>query len=309
MKTAFLFSGQGSQYTGMGQDIYENFKLAREQFEEASDCLGYDMAALCFEENDRLHLTEYTQPAILTVSTAILRVAQAEGLTAEAVAGLSLGEYTALVASQALTFSQAVQLVAKRGKFMSDCAPEGSGKMVAVMNADPALIEQICRKVATDTGQIVAPANYNTPQQIVIGGETEAVDQAVVQLQEAGVRRCVPLKVSGPFHTPLLKQAASDLKAELARVSFSPMRLPVVGNVTAEVLTDEEVIPLLEKQVMSPVRFYDSIQTLQQLGVTNFIEIGPGKVLSGFMKKIDKTLTTSHIENIPTLNETVANCR
>ena len=309
MKTAFLFSGQGSQYTGMGQEIHNHFKVARDVFTEASDCLGYDMAKLCFEKNQQLNLTEYTQPALLTVSTAILTVVKAEGLVAEAVAGLSLGEYTALVASEALSFSNAVKLVSKRGKYMAECAPDGTGKMVAIMNANSKVIEDACQKIASETGKIVAPANYNTPQQIVIGGETEAVDEVVKYLHDLGVRRCIALNVSGPFHTPLLKKAALQLGKELANVPFSNMKIPVVANTTAQVMQDNEVVNLLERQVMSPVKFYDSIHTLRDLGVTRFIEIGPGKVLTGFMKKIDKTLATNHIEDIPTLKETLANCR
>lgn len=305
MSTAFLFSGQGAQYEGMGKELYEAYPVVRETFDEASDTLGYDVAALCFEPNDRLNLTEYTQPAILTVSTAFLRAANQEWLHPDAVLGLSLGEYTALVASGALPFATAVDLVKKRGRFMTQAAPFGSGKMVAVMNVAVEEIEKSCQEASEMTGKIVVPANYNTPQQIVIGGEVEAVDQAVVLLQEKGVRRMIPLNVSGPFHTPILAPAATQLAQELAQIEFSEMKLPVIANTTAKVMKQDQIKELLERQVMSPVRFYESIATLQDLGVTNYIEVGPGKVLSGFLKKIDKTLVSERIEDQETLKQTL----
>ena len=305
MSTAFLFSGQGAQYEGMGKELYDVYPVVRETFEEASDTLGYDVAALCFEPNDRLNLTEYTQPAILTVSTAFYKVACQEGLKPDAALGLSLGEYTALVASGALSFKEAVSLVQKRGRFMTQAAPFGSGKMVAVMNAAVEDIEAACVQAAAETKKIVVPANYNTPQQIVIGGESEAVDQAVAILQEKGVRRMIPLNVSGPFHTPILAPAAKELEQELAHIEFSTMTIPVVANTTAKVMQEDEIKTLLERQVMSPVRFYESIATLQTLGITEYIEVGPGKVLSGFLKKIDKTLSSHRIEDVETFNQTL----
>ncbi|MDU4030329.1 MAG: ACP S-malonyltransferase, partial [Enterococcus faecalis] len=202
MKTAILFSGQGAQYQGMGEELYHQEAIVRETFDEASHILGYEMAELCFTENERLNETEYTQPAILTVSVAFYRLLQQKGLTPDVVAGLSLGEYSALVASEALRFSEAVALVQKRGQYMTEAAPQGTGKMVAVMNTDQSLIEEICQK-ASEKG-VVTPANYNTPAQIVIGGEVVAVDYAVELLKEAGAKRLIPLNVSGPFHTALL---------------------------------------------------------------------------------------------------------
>lgn len=303
MKTAFLFSGQGAQYVGMGQELYEQEPIVRATFEEASQALGYDLAELCFTENERLNQTEYTQPAILTVSVAFWRLLEAKGYQADAVAGLSLGEYTALVASGALDFKTAVQLVAKRGALMANAAPQGTGKMVAVLNTPIELIEEICEK-ASALG-IVSPANYNTPQQIVIGGEVAAVDQAVADLTEAGVKRMIPLNVSGPFHTALLKPAAEQLKLELEKVTFQPMMVPVISNTTAQVMRDDQVKELLEKQVMSPVRFYDSIATLKELGIEQVVEIGPGKVLTGFIKKIDKTIKVTRLENSQTLADTL----
>ncbi|EOT29067.1 ACP S-malonyltransferase [Enterococcus saccharolyticus] len=304
MKTAFLFSGQGAQYVGMGQELFDQEEIVRQTFDEASDVLGYDMAELCFTENERLNQTEYTQPAILTVSVAFWRLLEAKGYHADAVAGLSLGEYTALVASGALDFKTAVALVAKRGSYMATAAPQGTGKMVAVMNAPIETIEEACKQ-ASERG-IVSPANYNTPQQIVIGGEVVAVDEAVERLKEAGVKRMIPLNVSGPFHTALLKPAADKLKVALEEVTFNEMTVPVISNTTAQVMQQDEIKELLERQVMSPVRFYESVATLKELGVERIIEIGPGKVLSGFIKKIDKTLVMSRVEDSNTLQETEA---
>ena len=304
MKTAFLFSGQGAQYVGMGQDLYQQEQSVQETFAEASDVLGYDMTELCFTENDRLNQTEYTQPAILTVSVAFWRLLKEKGLQADALAGLSLGEYSALVASGALDFQTAVALVQKRGKFMANAAPQGVGKMVAVMNTPAETIEAICKE-ASQVG-IVSPANYNTPQQIVIGGEVAAVDQAVQLLQAAGAKRMIPLNVSGPFHTKLLEPASKQLAQELAKIEIKDLQVPVISNTTAKPMKQEQVKELLEKQVKSPVRFYESIEQLKQMGIEQMIEIGPGKVLTGFLKKIDKTIAASRVEDAQTLFDTLS---
>lgn len=286
MKTAFLFSGQGAQKLGMAKDLYDEFDIVRETFDQASQVLGYNLRELIDNDETKLNETQYTQPAILTTSVAILRLLSEQGIKPDLVAGLSLGEYSALVASGALDFVEAVALVAKRGQYMTEAAPTGSGKMVAVMNTEAALIEEICEQAA-ERG-IVSPANYNTPAQIVIGGQAEAVDYAVELLKEAGVKRLIELKVSGPFHTAILKPASEKLAKELEQVNFNSFKLELISNTTAKVMKDSEVKELLTRQVIEPVRFYESIETMKALGVQRFIEVGPGKVLSGFIKKSTK---------------------
>ena len=296
MKTAFLFSGQGAQKLGMAKDLYDEFDIVRETFDQASQVLGYNLRELIDNDETKLNETQYTQPAILTTSVAILRLLLEQGIKPDLVAGLSLGEYSALVASGALDFAEAVALVAKRGQYMTEAAPTGSGKMVAVMNTEAALIEEICEQAA-ERG-IVSPANYNTPAQIVIGGQAEAVDYAVELLKEAGVKRLIELKVSGPFHTAILKPASEKLAKELEQVNFNSFKLELISNTTAKVMKDSEVKELLTRQVMEPVRFYESIETMKALGVQRFIEVGPGKVLSGFIKKIDKEASFTNVEDL-----------
>ena len=299
-KTAFLFAGQGAQYLGMARDLYDQYNVVRATYDEASQVLGYNIRNLIDREEEKLNQTRYTQPAILTTSVAIYRLLQEKGIQAAIVAGLSLGEYSAMVAAGALEFTTAVDLVAKRAVFMEEAAPAGSGKMVAVLNADLATIETACQE-ASRLG-IVSPANYNTPSQIVIGGEVKAVDKAVELLKEAGVKRLIPLKVSGPFHTALLKPASDKLSKVLATVEFTDFKLPLVGNTEATIMEQGRIKELLTRQVMEPVRFYDSIATMKNSGVTDFIEIGPGKVLSGFIKKIDKSMKMAQVEDITSLS-------
>ena len=300
-KTAFLFAGQGAQYLGMARDLYEQYDVVKATFEEASQVLGYDVRALIDQDEEKLNQTRYTQPAILTTSLAIYRLLAEKGIRPDMVAGLSLGEYSALVAAGALDFKTAVALVAKRGAFMEEAAPAGSGKMVAVLNADVTLIEEACQ-TASQLG-VVSPANYNTPGQIVIGGDVAAVDKAVELLKEAGVKRLIPLNVSGPFHTALLKPASEQLAQVLAETEFADFQLPLVGNTEADIMETDRIRELLTRQVMEPVRFYDSIAKMQEAGVTEFIEIGPGKVLSGFVKKIDKSAAIYQVEDQASLTQ------
>ena len=294
-KTAFLFAGQGAQKLGMARDLYDQYLIVKETYDQASRVLGYDLRDLIDQDEEKLNQTRFTQPAILTTSVAIYRLLVEKGLQPDMVAGLSLGEYSALVAAGSLDFEDAVALIAKRGQFMETAAPAGTGKMVAVMNTDVALIEEACEK-ASDKGY-VKPANYNTPAQIVIGGDVVAVDAAVDYLKEAGAKRLIPLNVSGPFHTALLQPASEKLAMELETVDFQDFQIPLVGNTEAKVMEKEQIKSLLARQVMEPVRFYESIDTMKELGLTKVIEIGPGKVLSGFLKKIDKNIEVLAVED------------
>ncbi|HGA4359219.1 TPA: ACP S-malonyltransferase [Streptococcus agalactiae] len=295
-KVAFLFAGQGAQKLGMARDLYETFPIVKETFDKASHVLGYDLRELIDKDLDKLNQTKYTQPAILTTSTAIYRLILKEiGLRPDMVAGLSLGEYSALVASGAIRFEDAVVLVARRGQLMEAAAPAGSGKMVAVLNADRQIIEDACKK-ASQFG-IVSPANYNTPKQIVIGGESIAVNAAVEELKQQGVKRLIPLNVSGPFHTALLKPAIQKLSDVLDKVHFSVSEIPVIGNTEAQIMKKDDIKSLLARQVMEPVRFDESIETMKKMGMTQVVEIGPGKVLSGFLKKIDSSLSVYSVED------------
>ncbi|AXJ12271.1 ACP S-malonyltransferase [Streptococcus pluranimalium] len=298
-KTAFLFAGQGAQTLGMARDLYEHFDIVKATFEQASQILGYDIRHLIDEDQDKLNQTRFTQPAILTTSVAIYKLLIEKGISPDIVAGLSLGEYSALVAAGALDFETALKLVAKRGQLMEEAAPAGSGKMVAIMNAEVSVIESACQS-ASDLG-VVSPANYNTPQQIVIGGEVTAVDKAVDILKETGVKRMIPLQVSGPFHTALLEQASQGLAEVLEEVTFNDFELPLVGNTEATIMKKKDIKSLLARQVMEPVRFYESIAEIQAFGVDRVIEVGPGKVLSGFIKKIDKNLPTFAVNDLASL--------
>lgn len=299
-KVAFMFPGQGSQYVGMGQDFYEQFEESKEVFESATKLLGFSMEELCFEENEQIHITEYTQAAMLTASTAILRKVESMGIKPDYTIGLSLGEYNALVASKVLSFEEAVQVVRQRGILMQNAVPVGLGTMAAVLGAKKEFIEQVCE----DTEGIVGIANYNCPGQIVISGEVEAVKQASAALKEQGVKRVIPLKVSGPFHSKLLEQAGQKLLEVLDTVELKNPEIPYVANVNAQIITKAQRIKeLLAQQVASSVRFEQSIERLIEEGVTTFIEMGPGKTLSGFVKKINRNVNVIQIEKVEDLEK------
>ena len=283
-KIAFIYPGQGAQKAGMGADFYENCPSARELFDQASDALGLDMKALCFEENDKLDLTEYTQAALVTTTLAMTRVVEEHGINADMTAGLSLGEYSAIAAAGGMTEIDAIRLVRKRGILMQNTVPAGEGAMCAVMAMDAAKIEEV-----TEPIDGVTIANYNCPGQIVITGEKAGVEKAAEALKEAGAKRTVMLNVSGPFHSPMLKPAGEELMKELQEVSLSELKIPYVTNVTTEIISDiSRTKELLKEQVSSPVRWMQSMEVMIADGVDTFIEIGPGRTLAGFMKKINK---------------------
>ena len=285
-KTAFIFPGQGSQYVGMGKDFYENSALCREIYEKASEASGLNVKALCFEENEQINITEYTQIAMLATEVAMLRELEAGGVKADVAAGLSLGEYGALAAAGVMSDEDIFRIVRKRGLFMQEAVPSG-GAMAAILALATDKIEEICEQ----TEGIVSIANYNCPGQIVITGEEAAVEAAMESLKEAGAKRCVKLNVSGPFHSAMLSGAGDKLGQELANVEIKQMQIPYLANVTADYVTDiKDVKDLLTKQVSASVKWQQTIEKMLADGVDTFIEIGPGKTLSGFMKKITKEL-------------------
>ena len=298
-RIAFVFPGQGAQYIGMGREFYESSKSAKEVFELASEATGLDIPALCFEENDRLNVTEYTQAAMLACEAAILRAVQEAGIVPEVNAGLSLGEYGALIASGALTMEEAFRVVRKRGIFMQEAVPVG-GAMAAVIGMDGEKIAGICE----ETDGMVTVANYNCPGQVVITGEEKAVDAAGAALKEAGARRVIPLNVSGPFHSPMLQKAGEQLGMVLEDVTVHDIAIPYVANVTAEYVTEKnQVKELLSRQVAASVCWQQSVENMLSQGVDTFLEIGPGKTLTGFLKKIDRNAVGLHIEKPEDLEE------
>lgn len=303
-KIAFVFPGQGAQYTGMAHDFYERFPVSREVFEKASRASGLDVAALCFEENENLNITEYTQIAMLTAEIAILRAVEESGIHSQVNAGLSLGEYAALAASGVMKEEDAFAIVRKRGILMQEAYPTG-GAMSAVLGTDAQVIEKICE----ETDGIVSVANYNCPGQIVITGEEKAVAEASEALKAAGARRVIPLNVSGPFHCELLREAGEKLGEDLAEVEIQPFTIPYVTNVTAQYVTEpEQVKELLVKQVSSSVRWQQCVEQMIRDGVDTFIEIGPGRTLTGFLKKIDRNVKEFHIEKTEDLDAVRKEC-
>jgi [acyl-carrier-protein] S-malonyltransferase len=305
-KTAFLFPGQGSQSVGMGKDLADNFSVAREVFEEADQALGFSISKLCFEgPEDELRKTVNTQPAILTVSVAALRVLQQAGISFDITAGHSLGEYSALVGAGVLDFADAVRLVNKRGQFMQEAVPLGEGAMAAVMGMEREKVVEICAEVEKEAGAVQA-VNFNCPGQIVIAGKTVAVEKAAAALKAAGAKRAIMLPVSAPFHSTLLQPAAEKLALELDKVSFHEPKLPVVANVTGKISTNSnEIKQLLVTQAANPVLWEDCVATVASYGATVSVEVGPGKVLTGFTKKIAPEIATFNVEDLESLQKTL----
>jgi [acyl-carrier-protein] S-malonyltransferase len=302
-KTALLFPGQGAQFIGMGKDFYDTYPEAKAVFEEASDALGYSMEDLVFG-GDQLDLTEFTQPAILTTSTAIFQMLKSRGLTFDVTAGLSLGEYSALVAAGCLSLSEALPLVRKRGLFMQQAVPAGVGGMCAIIGLDKETLSELI----SDVGEGVWMANFNCPGQIVISGMNEAVKAVAEKAKESGAKMCVDLPLSAPFHTELLQPAADALKEELDNIELKTPLVPVIFNVTADSEQDPASIKeLLKRQVMSPVLFQDSLTKMADMGVDTFVEMGPGSSLKGFIKrsvKKVKILTADTVEHSKKVEET-----
>lgn len=303
-KTAFIFPGQGAQYVGMAKDFYEQIPASRKVIDKASQATGIDIPALCFQANEKINITEYTQIAMLAAEAAMLRALEERGVRSQVNAGLSLGEYGALLASGVMSEEDAFAAVRRRGILMQEAVPTG-GAMAAVLGAEAALIEEICEK----TQGVVSVANYNCPGQIVITGEKEAVEKAGESLKEAGARRIIPLNVSGPFHSGMLEGAGEKLREALAEVKLHEFTVPYVTNVTAQYVTEtSEVKELLVKQVSSPVRWQQCVERMLADGVDTFIEIGPGKTLAGFMRKIDRKAKVLNVEKVEDLEKAVKEC-
>ncbi len=307
MRTVFMFSGQGAQYAGMGKELYQNYSVAKKIFDSADEVLGYSIKDICFQDEAKLGETEFAQPAILTMSIAALEVLKEQGVRAEMTAGLSLGEYSAYVASGAMNFEEAVALVQKRGKFMAEAVPSGEGAMYAVIGLDTELVEEACKEAVQEGLGLAVPANYNAPGQIVIAGATKAVEKAAKLAKEKGAKMTVRLKVSGPFHTQMLQPAADRLGPELEKMHIEPMKIPVFTNVDAkEVASEKDIIPILTRQICCPVRFSDIIQNMHERGADTFIELGPGKALCGFVKRTLKGVTILNVEDETSLAKTMA---
>lgn len=297
-KTAFIFPGQGSQYVGMGKEFYENLPICREVYDLASEVTGLDLPKLCFMENEQIHQTEYTQICMLATEVAIYMALEQNGYQPDVTAGLSLGEYGALVASGVMTAEEAFEVVRKRGIYMQQAVPTG-GAMAAVLGLDGGKIEQICEQTEEQMQLAVSIANYNCPGQIVISGKAEAVQTAGEACKEAGAKRVVPLKVSGPFHSKLLTDAGKQLREALDKVEIRENFVPYIANVTADYVTEQsQVKPLLERQIYSPVRWQQTIERMLADGVDEFVEIGPGKTLSGFIKKINRNVKVCNIDKM-----------
>lgn len=310
-KLAFVFPGQGSQAVGMGKDLCDAFPEAKAVFDEVDAALGESLSGLCFNgPEEALKLTANTQPSILTVSAAAAAVLANQGVVPDFVAGHSLGEYSALVAAGACGAAEAAKAVRARGTFMQEAVPAGKGAMSAVLGLDPAKVTEICAAVAAETGEVVSPANYNDPGQTVIAGSAGAVERAGVRLKEAGAKRVLPLPVSAPFHCALMAPVRARLEPVLRGIAWRAPLRPVVTNVEAKPNQDPaRVVPLLVEQVTAPVRWIECVQELARLGVTRVVEVGPGKVLGGLVKRIDKSIETFDVQDRASLEKTLAALR
>jgi len=304
-KVAFIFPGQASQYSGMGKELAEKYPAARAIFDDADKALGFSISKICFEGTEEdLKLTANTQPAILAVSIAALRALSEKRIGADFVAGHSLGEYSALVAAGSLNFADAVRLVHKRGKYMQEAVPAGQGAMAAVLGLSPAVVADACKRAAE--GGVCSAANLNSPEQTVISGDAAAVKRAVEIASQLGAKRAVMLPVSAPFHSALMLPAQEKLEKDLRTISFADPHVPVVTNVDADTIgTGDEAREALIRQVSMPVRWEESMRLLLDEGVTTFVEVGPGKVLTGLMRQIERSVTTLNIEDEKSLQATV----
>jgi [acyl-carrier-protein] S-malonyltransferase len=304
-KLAFLFPGQASQYPGMGRDLAEKFPEAHRVFDEADAAVGFSLSQICFDGSEEaLKQTENTQPAILTVSTAACRALEARGVTPDFAAGHSLGEYSALVAAGALDFAAGVKLVRERGRYMQEAVPAGVGAMAAILGLSPGEVAEICKKAVNH--EIVSPANLNSPEQTVISGHAAAVKRAVEIASQEGAKRAVILPVSAPFHCALMMPAQERLEPDLRTIQFHDLRFPIVTNVDAEGISrGEEARDALIRQVSHPVRWLDSVREMIEAGVTIFVEVGPGKVLSGLLRQIDRSVRCFNVEDSASLQSTL----
>jgi [acyl-carrier-protein] S-malonyltransferase len=296
-KIAFVFPGQGAQYTGMGKDIIDNFQESKDLFIKANDVLDFDLEKLCFEDTENINNTAYTQPALLAISIAILKAVESIGIRPNYVAGLSLGEYTALVANKSIDYLDAIKLVRKRGIYMEEAAKQVKGGMAAIIGSDKNTIKDICNNI----DGILEIANYNSPKQIVIAGEVNALEKGIDEMTEKGIK-AIPLKVSGAFHSSLMETASEKLQVELDSITINNPKIPYSTNVTGDIINENSNIKkLLVKQVKSSVRWEDSIVNLINEGVDTFIEIGPGRTLTGLIKKINRKIKVINVENMETL--------
>lgn len=304
MKIAFIFPGQGAQSVGMGKDLYEKYDEIKDIYDKAKEVLGIDIAKLTFEsEQEELFQTKNTQIAILTMSMAILSILNKNGIVPEYTAGLSLGEYSALYSGGAIDFENVLKIVKKRGELMQELVPEGEWSMAAVLGLDDKTVEEVCKTVAEG---FVVPANYNCPGQVAISGDKEGVSIAMEKLKEAGAKRCLELKTAGPFHTIKLQKASEELRKELENVDIGMPRIKVIKNIDAKPYNEsDDIKDILAKHVISSVRFSDSINCMIQNGVDTFVEIGPGKVLTGFVKKVDKEVNCININDVESLEKAI----